>query len=100
MEHAELVKCLEEHGFVNIDLDNALSQVSDVELLSFVQKLIMAQEVSWDKGIPLYKKSHKLNLLLHAVVEELKARFYMRIQPKEHNIAENIQTHKKPFNAR
>lgn len=90
MDFKELVKCLEEHGFAKVDLEEALSHASDVELLSVIGKLIIMQDVSWDGGIPLYKKAKKLNLLLQTIIEELKARFYMRISPKEHNIAASI----------
>jgi hypothetical protein len=88
MPKVGLDNCLENHGFLTVDLEHALANASDVELLSTIQKIVISQEVSWEKGIPFYKKSQKLNLLANAILEELKARYYIRIQPKEHNIAE------------
>jgi hypothetical protein len=87
MENEKLHECLEKYGFFGLDLEEALSHASDVEILSIVEKLTLSEDLSWDRGIPLYKKAD-LNILLQVLIAELKARFYMRIAPKEHNIAD------------
>lgn len=82
MEYPNLSQELETVGLNIFKLEHALSQASDVEILSALEKLLVeCKLVTFENGIPVMRKEDQEwgNGLIH----ELMNRFKLRIKTKE-----------------